>query len=53
MMALIKKDVAALFVRLFGRNKSQKDKEWLMKEKVQFDKGLQERILQFSKIDNQ
>lgn len=34
MIALIKKDVAALFVKLFGRNKSQKDKEWLMKEKV-------------------
>lgn len=34
MIALIKKDVAALFLKLFGRNKSQKDKEWLMNEKV-------------------
>ena len=34
MAALIKKDIAFLFTKLLARLRIQKDKEWLLKEKV-------------------
>jgi len=34
MASLVKRDMASLFTKLLGKMKLQRDKEWLLKEKV-------------------
>jgi len=48
LLECLKREINSIFVKIFSKMRTNKDKEWLMHEKGKFERTMEEKILIFS-----